>query len=230
MTGENLGKRGSAGPFRYPMYKKSKQTNHHVLINCSFSIKVRELLIHRWFGNMELPSSIQRFFISWDQAYQGNLDNKASFKNCWKTLPKVMFWNIWIERNQRVFKDKAQIPEQIAAKTQALMGEIMNMSSFPKNMTKLSPDEVSWMQSFKINDLDTIMVKRYLEVWEIRMDPTLFEISMKERKIFKILFDEASKGNLGATRGGDVILCLKGNIETEYYWNIGNDTNNMAEA
>ena len=71
-----------------------------------------------------------------------------------------MCWNIWIQRNQRIFKDKAQNPEQIAAKTQALMGEIMNMEAMPKNKTKLSPDEVSWMQSFKITKLDTFKVKR----------------------------------------------------------------------
>ena len=110
------------------------------------------------------------------------------------------------------------------------MGEIMNMSLLPKNKTKLSPDEVSWLQSFKIIELDTIKIKISLEVWEIRMDSAPFEISMKERKIFKLFFDEASKGNLGATGGGGVILCLEGNIETEYYWNIGKDTNNMAEA
>ena len=52
----------------------------------------------------------------------------------------------------------------------ALMGEIMNMSLLPKNKTKLFPDEVSWLQSFKIIELDTIKVKRSLEDWEIRMD------------------------------------------------------------
>ena len=81
LTGENLEKRGLAGSFRYPMCKKSKETSYHSLINCPFAIKVRELLIHHWFGNMELPSNIQQCFISWDQSYQGNLDNKVGFKN-----------------------------------------------------------------------------------------------------------------------------------------------------
>ena len=99
-------------------------------------------------------------------------------------LPKVMCWNIWIERNQRIFKDKAQTPEQIAAKMQALMGEIMSMEHMPKNKTKLSCDEVSWMQSFKITELDTTKVKRSLEVQEIRMEKSQFQIQMKERQIF----------------------------------------------
>ena len=110
------------------------------------------------------------------------------------------------------------------------MGEIINIELIPKNKTKLSPDEVSWMQSFKITELDTIKVKRSLEVWEIRMDQSQFEIWMKERKIFKLFFDGSSKGNSGAAGEGEVVICCEGNIETEYYWNIGNDTNNMAEA
>ena len=106
----------------------------------------------------------------------------------------------------------------------------MNMSLLPKNKTKLSPDEVNWLQSLKIIELDIVMVKRSLKVWEIRMDQSQFEIWMKERKIFKLFFNEASKGNPRVAGGGGVIICPEGNIETEYYWNIGNDTNNMAEA
>ena len=53
---------------------------------------------------------------------------------------------------------------------------------------------------------------------------------MKERKIFKLFFDGDSKGNSRATGGGGVIICPEGNIETKYYWNIGNDMNNMAKA
>ena len=53
---------------------------------------------------------------------------------------------------------------------------------------------------------------------------------MKERKIFKLFFDEASKGNPRMARGGGINIFPEGKIETEYYWNIGNDTNNMVEV
>ena len=52
---------------------------------------------------------------------------------------------------------------------------------------------------------------------------------MKERKIFKLFFNRASKGNPSVARGGGIIGYPEGNIETEYYWNIGNDTNSVAE-
>ena len=56
------------------------------------------------------------------------------------------------------------------------------------------------------------------------------EIWLKERNLFKLFFDGASKGNLGIAGGGGVIIYPEGNNELEYYWNIGTDTNNMAKA
>ena len=141
-----------------------------------------------------------------------------------------MFWNIWIERNQIIFNDMYQNLEQILVKTQALVGDILNDSKMSKNQTKLTPDEVNWMDSFNIVELDIETVKKIVEVWELRMDQTQFDIQMKERKKFKLLFDWASKGNSRATGGGGIMSCPEGNIEIEYYWSIGNDSNNMAEA
>ena len=58
-------------------------------------------------------------------------------------LPKIIMWNIWIERNQRIFNDKAQGPMQIAIKTQVLMGETIRESRLPKNKNEISIEEGS---------------------------------------------------------------------------------------
>ena len=68
------------------------------------------------------------------------------------------------------------------------------------------------------------------EDWEIRMDKSQFKNWLRERKIFKLFFDGASKGNPGRVGGGGIILEPGGKIEIEYYWNIGYNSNNMAEA
>ena len=69
-----------------------------------------------------------------------------------------------------------------------------------------------------------------LKDWENGMDKSQFENWLRERKIFKLFFDRASKGNPGRAGGGGVIIDLGGKFESEYYWDIGYDSNNMAEA
>ena len=85
------------------------------------------------------------------------------------------------------------------------------------------------MQSLNIQENNSIGIKN-LEDWEIRMDKTQFENWLRERKIFKLFFDGASKGNPGKAGGGGVVINHNGKVETEYAWNIGHDSNNMAEA
>ena len=72
--------------------------------------------------------------------FQANLVQKAGHKTCWLTLLEFIFWLIWNERNQRIFKDKAHSPEQIAFKIQALLGESLRETFLPKNNTDLSPE------------------------------------------------------------------------------------------
>ena len=91
--------------------------------------------------------------------YQGTFYQKIGLKTCWLTLPKFIFWLIWNERNQQIFKEKAHSPEQIASKTQALMGETIKSYLLPKNNTTLSPDKANWLHSFNITDLDTTMAR-----------------------------------------------------------------------
>ena len=53
---------------------------------------------------------------------------------------------------------------------------------------------------------------------------------LKERKMFKLFFDGASKGNPRMVGGGRIIICPEGKIEVEYFWNIGIESNNMAKV
>ena len=85
------------------------------------------------------------------------------------------------------------------------------------------------MQSLKIREINSIAINK-MEEWEIRMDNSQFENWLKERKIFKLFFDGASKGNPGRAGGGGVIINPRGKAEIEYSWSIGHESNNMAEA
>ena len=69
------------------------------------------------------------------------------------------------------------------------------------------------MQSFNFS-VEATLAKKQLENWEIRLDKSQFEKWLKERKIFKLFFDGASKGNPGRARGGEVVIFPNGKIDT----------------
>ena len=85
------------------------------------------------------------------------------------------------------------------------------------------------MQSLNILTVNKLAAKK-LDEWDVRMDKSQFENWLRERKIFKLFFDGASKGNRGRVEGGGVVIDPGGKVEIEYYWNIGYNSNNMAEA
>ena len=107
--------------------------------------------------------------------------------------------------------------------------EVISISKLPSNKGTLTEKEKERMKKF-IPLADNLMDAKKLEAWEIRMDNSQFDNWLKERKIFKLFFDGASKGNPGKAEGGGVIINPDGEVEVEYSWNIGYETNNIAEA
>ena len=144
-------------------------------------------------------------------------------------IPKLTCWYIWNERNHRIFQNKTQPAWKIAAKVKSMLGEIVSNSKIPSNKGSLNANEERWMQRLNIKVVSAVAAST-LEKWEIRMDGSQFENWLRERKIFKLFFDGASKGNPGKAVGGGIIIELGGKIMMEYYWNIGYNSNNMAEA
>ena len=59
------------------------------------------------------------------------------------------------------------------------------------------------------------MKAKNLEDWEIRMDKSQFENWLRERKIFRLFFDGASKGNPGKAGGGGIIMEPGGETKIE---------------
>ena len=130
LTGDNLERRGFAGPFRCPMCFESKETIQHLFLDYPYARNVWDNMISPWFGNTKTPGNIQHCFVSWEQAYNGALDKKEGVKNCWLKLPKVIFWHIWIECNLRTFQDKTQPPEKKLQLRRKLLWERFLMCLF----------------------------------------------------------------------------------------------------
>ena len=74
-------------------------------------------------------------------------------------LPKVICWCIWIERNHRIFQDKALLAWKIVVKAHALISDIVSAMVIPQNKSKLTDNEMNWMQSLNPSVEDNLALK-----------------------------------------------------------------------
>jgi hypothetical protein len=142
----------------------------------------------------------------------------------------MIVWKLWLEHNACIFRDSSASTAQVVGKTQVLLGECLESLSFPTNKSQLLPEEAEWLKPFQHAKVLVPSQAPLLKDSEIRLDPPQFDKWRRDRKIYSLFFDGASKGNPGAAGGGGIIYDPVGTVVSHYAWSIGTDTNNMAEA
>ena len=103
-----------------------------------------------------------------------------------------------------------------AVKVNALFEEVVSISKIANNKENLTDNEKNWMQSLNIMAVN-IMAAKKLDEWDVKMDKSHFENWLRERNIFKLFFDGASKGNPEREGGGGFSIDTGGKVEIEYY-------------
>jgi hypothetical protein len=112
-TWDNLSKRQIEGPGRFPLCQNSNESTLHILISCPFAKKV-------W---TETSTNLRQR-CDWDEislelAWKAWIRD-PSHKEL-KALPLLISWGIWLARNAIIFKEKASIPEAIAAQSLSIL-------------------------------------------------------------------------------------------------------------
>ena len=74
LIGENLEKRGLAGPFRCPLCAEADETTTHMFLQCPYANSIWNVVLNRWGGLGRLPVSIHDCFYNWESLYQGELN------------------------------------------------------------------------------------------------------------------------------------------------------------
>lgn len=72
---------------------------HHQFIHCSFTIKVLHVIFQLFVVDWVMPRTDTELFEHWkygSSSYRG--------KVVWKLMLVATLWNVWLERNRRVFK------------------------------------------------------------------------------------------------------------------------------
>jgi hypothetical protein len=86
-------------------------------------------------------------------------------------IPKFLMWKIWLERNNRLFREQNCNPNQVAIKAKALMVEALDSQTTIRNVDILEPDEDQWLKEFIPNHQHRIATNPVQkESWEVRLE------------------------------------------------------------
>ena len=144
LTGDNLEKRNIVGPHRCALCTNNFETAQHLFMECRFAEEVWVLILQ----DFQIPTPTQNYvadlFASWSQYYSHRIPSKYFWHRIWIALPKYVCWQIWLARNQRIFKELLYTPLQVAAKAKSFLLEAAQYQYFKEDHLLL-PEEKRWL-------------------------------------------------------------------------------------
>jgi hypothetical protein len=213
LTGENLRRRGWEGPHRCPLCLQEEETTDHLLLSCTYSKEVWQLALGLQ-NDLVIPQETSNLLQNWSSICPFQTKKKGQISTLWRVLPKFILWKIWLERNNRLFREVKSSPAHVATKIKAYFGESAPYFCKAKNSRPLEQEEEQWMAQFKLQDQRGKKDNNSCqEVWEIRKEKQDFEEWKTKEKKHILSFDGASKGNPGLAGGGGVLVSPTGSLK-----------------
>ena len=144
--------------------------------------------------NINMPETIHELFSNWMNLAPFQLAKKSMLRTARNWLPKAICSKIWLERNNRIFREQENNPTKIAIQARAILGEALDHNLSLKDTTKLMPEESQWLSMIVSNLYNqTLPNQPQTAQLEIRLDELDF-ISWKSSLNKPCLFfDGASR-------------------------------------
>ena len=100
LTLDKVQKRGWALANRCFLCLENEETIDHLLLHCSRTKVLWDLLFTLFGVSWVLPSSVKETLLSWHGSFVGK-----KCKKVWRVAPLHIFWTVWKARNCLAFKD-----------------------------------------------------------------------------------------------------------------------------
>ncbi|CAN1756932.1 Putative ribonuclease H protein At1g65750 [Linum perenne] len=133
-TVDNLQRKGFSFVNKCVLCNANLESVKHIFLDCAFSTKVWALLSSRLSIFGPFHSSIASFMVGWKE-----LNCTKSFAPVMKVLLHAFLWNIWIERNSRIFKDIVNTPGYTLRRIGIAIGDWLLADG-----TYSAPDLIRW--------------------------------------------------------------------------------------
>lgn len=125
LTYDTLQRKGFHGPSRCPLCTENAETALHLMLECNFSIQIWASFTNKFDPNFPMPRSMVDLFSNWTNRYLGQPPKNQVIKTAWAILPKIICWQIWLERNRRIFRNASLNQKVLEIKTKCLIKECL---------------------------------------------------------------------------------------------------------
>ncbi|CAI0540589.1 unnamed protein product, partial [Linum tenue] len=123
-TLDNLKRRGMILPNWCILCKCHEESISHIFFLCPFAVTIWESFRKGFDLHGPYPPSTRDFLIAWR-----GLWCVQRFSECIKLLPHAVLWFIWLERNNRIFRDVDSSPQEIGNKIVRMVGRWLRVRS-----------------------------------------------------------------------------------------------------
>lgn len=221
LTWENLLRKGFVGPSKCYLCGTQEETMEHLLNLCPFTSTLWDWVASIFRQTNKDGLSITNTLRNWRKNFSGN----EIINNAWNLVPGFLIWNVWKERNGRIFKRKtgsihntiSQILRQIKDIVGAMIGRPPEEPTLPQNKRIL----------LQLRLQSQVPQSIHKEVSQINVDKDCWQ--PPPHGFWKINIDGASKGNPGMAGFGGVIRNEQGCIKDIFHGHLGTTTNKISK-
>lgn len=221
LTWDNIRKRGVLWPSRCQLCEAQEETMEHLLNSCIFTSRLWDTFATIFQQTDRDKGSIITTLNNWRR----NFFYYEFLGSTWDLTPRFIIWNVWKERNKRIFKNEKspshRLLEQILKQLRETVGTtVRNPPKNPPLEAEMRILSLLGMQGLIPQGLDRKLMKMDTEKDFWHPPPQGF---------LQYNIDEASKGNLGTVGLGGALRDEEGSIIFIFHCHLRRATNNMAE-
>jgi hypothetical protein len=221
LTWDNLRKRGFIGPSWCQLCGSEEETQNHLLNLCSYSSNIWD-----YSASLMRTTDIKRTGIQETlEAWCTSIFHSPILNKIWQLLPGFILWQIWKERNRRIFKSETKPWQLVWESIHSNIKETIALHPWNDQDWNCPANERIILHHWQLQPQSMPIdsgTKTHREP-----SPTMWKAP--ETGYHKMNFDGASKGNPGPAGYGAVIRNNKGEILHIVAGSIGHNTNNATE-
>jgi hypothetical protein len=145
LTWDNLRKRGFIGPSLCVLCHQQEETKEHLFNGCSYSQRVWDQSAQIMRKSGQHRNSVNETIEHWD-----NISYKSTLLNhIWQLLPGFILWQLWKERNKRIFHSQVSPPEATWETISSRIKETIRSHPWKLEDLQSTPDEQHILQHWQ---------------------------------------------------------------------------------